>query len=203
MYTYTKNDMPPPSYLRVCRRITHLARPIWLSVLCTPTEPERAEKFFAGLIRSQRHLEHVKDLELAVSAGWSDMKTAVVEHMQNLETLRLRQLDAGSAQVDRNIRDMLMRLPKLASLKLVQPKTALGYWPIWRNLKDLDFHISDPDFGVGIDTGSVRRARVHIDADKSSDLPWSALQAIEFSLDTAIVDLPLRFLQQLALKVMH
>lgn len=65
-YQHRKLGTPPTPYLRICKRLYAIARPIWFSVLVVPTV--KTDEYCAKTLEHPAALAHVKDLQPRLEA---------------------------------------------------------------------------------------------------------------------------------------
>ena len=65
-YQHRKIGTPPTHYLRICKRLYAIARPLWFSVLVVPKA--KTDEYCAKMLEHPTALAHVKDLQLQLEA---------------------------------------------------------------------------------------------------------------------------------------
>ncbi|GAA5985847.1 hypothetical protein JCM10908_006301 [Rhodotorula pacifica] len=83
------SSVPPTRYLHICRRIYHVARPIWFSVLRVPHDFSAADRFLGHLIDAKELHQHVKDLEVVLTEARPLHAAVISACLTNLEILRM------------------------------------------------------------------------------------------------------------------
>ncbi|POY71914.1 hypothetical protein BMF94_5050 [Rhodotorula taiwanensis] len=200
MYMHKKRNMPPTSYLCINKRLTTLAQPIWLSVLCAPQDKTNAERFFLGLLCAHERLYFVRELEWTVSAGEAAYRKSLLGQLRNLDTLRLRQLDPQGLNVDWQLYAFVNRLTAVKSLILLAPNCRMSGWDrALARPKHLDFHVTD--LLPGLFQQGYPSVCVHVDKDLS--VPWlllRPLQKLEIVFGATLTGVPHKFLNGLLVK---
>lgn len=201
-YQHRKTGMPPTQYLRICKRLYAIARPMWFSVLVVP-EAE-TDEYCIKLLEHAAVLAHIRDLQLQLEANPPAWKLALFPHLTGLKTLRLRKTtakDNDESAYSRRARAAVESLTTLSALHLLSSTTYFIRTSPRPWIRKMDLPISSQMlFGCG----SLEQLTLRIDIDTETtdrDYRWDNLKALEFIVDPQLSSTPELFLRKLLIQV--